>query len=618
MLLKRWFGTIGLVLGLVAIGLLATPDLARALTYYVAPGGDNGRDPFQAQNPDTPWASINRALQFALGGDTINVAPGTYAEKVESRRDGTATGPIVLRSADPTTGRPMPGAATIQPPPDPGTGLPVANGVFISHNYHTILGFKVTGATIGMRLGAHDGPGNLPVIGGVVSNNEVFNNSSNGIQVSPGLAVEISFNSVHDNGTGVNGNGIRYDGNSSLIHDNVVFHNPQKGVLITGGVDHVVYDNFSHDNGQGPEDNLVIQGTTLPTPAETYYVDCLKGDDSRSPTDAKNSATPWQTIKNALLWADGGDTVMVIGGTVQAPRNCGETEIRSKKAGTAGAVITIKAAPPGAVIIDPPSGNGFLINHSYNGIDGFVVTGATNGIQVNGDGTLAGVVLSGNRVFGNSQVGIKVAGAVSVAIIHNVIFNNQRQGITYDGSGANIFNNLVYSNGIGASQGYGIEISSGNGHKVINNTVYQNLSGGIRLGTSTGTPVYSTVVNNIVVDNHVGIKEPSASGYQGIAKLEFNTVINNSLGNFDLSPTGSVVGASAISQDPLFASVNRASPDFLKLSRVASGQAVNSPCIDRGSTAADTIGLGTRSAFTDNTLDTGRVDLGYHWPVPAP
>jgi len=612
----------GASFGLLLAAFAVAPECALAqATYYVATTGNDSNTALQAQNPSTPWKTIKNALGFALPGDTIKVAPGTYGESVESKQDGNASAPITLQSAEA-------GGAVIQPPlvPDNSGNLITQNGFFISHNYHTIIGFKVTGGSIGIRLGAHDGAGNLPVVGVVVKNNEVVGNSSNGIQVSPGTQTEIALNTVHDNGIGASqGNGISYSGGDAIsfqnnaIHDNVVYNHPKKGILIAVGTNYTVYDNFAHDNGQGPEDNLSIQQgvTLLPTPAETYYVDCLLGDDSRSPTDAKNTATPWLTIKNALLWADGGDTVMVIGGTTQAPRSCAESEINTKKDGGEGKLITIKAATPGAVIIDPPaSGNGFLIKHSYNAIDGFNITGASNGIQVNGSGSLTGVVITGNFIHDNGLVGIKIVGSINVTISNNVIYQNLRQGITYDGARGTIFNNLVYFNGIGPQQGFGIEVSSGNGHKITNNTVYSNISGGIRLGANS--PVYATVVNNILVGNHVGIKEPAGSSYQGIAKLEFNDVVEVTPYDLSGSPAGSVVGATSMAQDPRFVSTNSASPDFLKLSARASGQAVNSPCIDKGSASVDALSLGNRSTSTNNAPDTGQVDLGYHWPAPTP
>lgn len=566
-----------------ALGFFAAPQAALAVTYFVnAASGNDSRTPAEAQNPATPWKTIKTALGSALAGDTVKVSPGTYKESVESKVDGVADAPIVLQFQPTVAG----GAAIIQPP----LGNP---GFYISHNYHVVDGFTVTGATVGIRLGDHDGGGS--VRGLLVKNNTVSFNTSNGIQVTSGLSTEISFNTVYNNGA----NGISYSGNSSVIHDNVVHHNGQFGIYVKDGVDHVVYDNTAFSNTQA---DLQIVGATVPT----YYVDCQAGDDARTPTVARNSATPWRTIKFALAEADAGDTVMVLGGTVQAPRTCSEGLIESKRPGSAGALITIKAATPGTVIVDPPSGNGFRIKHDYHRIEGFVVTGATNGIQVEA----SGVVISNNRISDN-QVGIKISGT-GVAVMHNVINNNTNLGINVYATGtrANIFNNLVYSNGSGVA--WGIEISSGNGHRVTNNTVWGH-SGGIRLGTSNTIPVFSTVVNNIVVNNGIGIKEPSSSA--GIAKLEFNDVFANTT-DYDLSnsPTGSVVGASSLSQDPRFVSVDPANPNFLQLSGIASGQSADSPCIDKGSTAADTLGLGSRSVFTNQAPDTGRVDLGYHWP----
>src|SRR4030095_9152937 len=85
-----------LVLGL---GLVATPHVAVATTYFVDAGrGDDLRTPAEAQNQATPWKTIKKALGSALSGDTVKVNPGTYAESVESKVDGAAGAPIVLES----------------------------------------------------------------------------------------------------------------------------------------------------------------------------------------------------------------------------------------------------------------------------------------------------------------------------------------------------------------------------------------------------------------------------------------------------------------------------------------------------------------------------------------
>lgn len=118
------------------------------------------------------WASAG-VRNHAGGGDTIMVNSGTYLESVESKRDGwSTTKPIALKA-------PVPGGAIIQPPAD-------TNGFFISHNYHTIDGFRVAGAFQGLRLGPHDG-GDGPVVGLLVQNNRINSNIDNGISVTNGL-----------------------------------------------------------------------------------------------------------------------------------------------------------------------------------------------------------------------------------------------------------------------------------------------------------------------------------------------------------------------------------------------------------------------------------------------
>ena len=574
-----------------------------AQTYYVDCGvnGDDTRTPIQAKDPAFPWKTITKGVFHAQPGGTILVSSGTCAESVESKRNGTKPSPIVLKSM-------VPGGAVIQPPA--GT-----NGFFISHNYHTIDGFKVTGAFQGLKLGPHE-DGDGPVVGLIVQNNQINGNTNNGIGVTNGVKVEIAFNTVTNNGVtnnGVNvGNGISYSGNSSRIHDNVVHHNAQFGIYVKDGVNHKVYDNTAYENGTGEDDNIKIQGLRLPTPEQIYYVDCVNGNDDHTITQAKNPATPWRTIRNALAIADGGDTVMVL------PGLCSETAIESQKDGSSGAPITILAETPGTVIVDPPSGNGFFIAHNYHTLSGLIVTGATaNGIQVGphdvGGGSVTGVIVDNCHVHDNAVTGVKFSKAVKGRVRHSVVHNNGSHGISYSGRGANIFNNLVYSNGCTVGCGdYGISILgdgdfSNAGHKITNNTIYGNLSGGLRLSDDQASSVFGIALNNIIMLNPVGIKEQGGGSFT----LDYNNVFGNGSSpqddNYRLSGSGS--GANSISANPEF--VNPAIKDF-RLSRVGAGQMFNSPCIDAGSGTAEASNLGGRTAFTDDSPDVGIVDLGYH------
>jgi hypothetical protein len=158
-----------LVLFLLVAGLVAVPATALAKTYYVDPvAGNDQWTSGLAQYPSFPWKTVKRALGVAQAGDVVLVkATGTIAEAIESRRDGTATAPITLRCM-------AAGACTVQPPAG-------ANGVFVSHNYFVLDGFKIQNASIGVRYGAHDG-GDGPLFGGIVQNNIVQGSTSNGVQ----------------------------------------------------------------------------------------------------------------------------------------------------------------------------------------------------------------------------------------------------------------------------------------------------------------------------------------------------------------------------------------------------------------------------------------------------
>ena len=130
-------------------------------------------------------------------------------------------------------------------------------------------------------------------------------------------------------------------------------------------------------NGTGDDDNIKILGLVLPTPAQTYYVDCGNGDDANTITQAKNAATPWRTIKKALQIADGGDTVSVL------PGLCGEAAIESQRDARSRGSDHDHGANPGHRDRRPSLGNGFLIGHNYHTLSGLIVTGATaNGIQI--------------------------------------------------------------------------------------------------------------------------------------------------------------------------------------------------------------------------------------------
>ena len=65
-----------------------------------------------------------------------------------------------------------------------------------------------------------------------------------------------------------------------------------------------------------------------------------------------------------------------------------------------------------------------------------------------------------------------------------------------------------------------------------------------------------------------------------------------------------------INANPLF--VDAVNGDF-RLQHVAAGQAADSPCINAGSQTAAAAGLGGKTTRTDSVLDSGVLDMGYHY-----
>ena len=63
--------------------------------------------------------------------------------------------------------------------------------------------------------------------------------------------------------------------------------------------------------------------------------------------------------------------------------------------------------------------------------------------------------------------------------------------------------------------------------------------------------------------------------------------------------------------DPLFAA-GRLGPYYF--SSVSAGQETDSPCLNAGSSAATALGLDELTTTTDEQLDEGVVDIGYHYP----
>lgn len=83
-----------LSLGIMAAPMAGTAEAQAGISYYVnATGGDDGRTAELAKNPDTPWLTIQHAVNTVPAESTINVAAGSYEEAFTIDKSLTLQGP---------------------------------------------------------------------------------------------------------------------------------------------------------------------------------------------------------------------------------------------------------------------------------------------------------------------------------------------------------------------------------------------------------------------------------------------------------------------------------------------------------------------------------------------
>ena len=182
-----------LIAGVVLAVASAPAESAGGPTLYVDRGNSactNSGTGTQAQ----PFCTISAAATKVAAGQTVQVASGTYSERVSISKSGTSNAPIVFTAA--------PNASV--------TVTGQANGFYVSgRSWITINGFNVTGT------------------------------SDNGITVSSSSFITVANNEVSYAGFQVQGmvkGGIRLNNSTdSLIVGNTADHNSYAGIMVVGG-----------------------------------------------------------------------------------------------------------------------------------------------------------------------------------------------------------------------------------------------------------------------------------------------------------------------------------------------------------------------------------------------
>ncbi|MFH1371215.1 MAG: right-handed parallel beta-helix repeat-containing protein [Planctomycetota bacterium] len=186
----------------------------------------------------------------------------------------------------------------------------------------------------------------------------------------------------------------------------------------------------------------------------------------------------------------------------------------------------------------------------------------------------------------------------------------------YGGASPNshIVKNCLFAGNSAGFEGGAISCALGVNPQILNSTFNENIAdefgGAIFIDWDSDAFIRDCIISN---NNKHAIHEEDFSGN---AIAEFCLFNNNPDGHYYDSSTGLVYddptlipgGSDNIPGDPLFLT-GLLGDYYLNQD--------NSPAIDNGSALASSIGLDTRTTATDDSNDTGQVDIGYHFRKAA-
>jgi len=279
--------------------------------------------------------------------------------------------------------------------------------------------------------------------------------------------------------------------------------------------------------------------------AQSYYVSTTGSD-----TNGNGSiSSPWASIGHASTQAGPGATVHVAAGVYNGSFTTSTSGAASAyityeadKAGFSGPVNCAQVAADHGDLSSCPrlvggSSTTWTNLGNYVAINGFDVTGGgINGIYTQGNAT----IITENHVHdllpgtcnSTGGSGINLNGT-NAQVTDNYVHNNGPypsacgyvQGIYFLQAGGFAYNNLSFNN-----SGFGIQLwHEPSSIALLNNTLFNNASGGIALGTDDSgfTVDYITVRNNIIANNGgMGVSEQGASSSStGIHNVYSNNLL---------------------------------------------------------------------------------------------
>ena len=274
--------------------------------------------------------------------------------------------------------------------------------------------------------------------------------------------------------------------------------------------------------------SVPLVGRVEAAPA-TYYVNGATGDDFRTPAEAQNPATPWQSIGHAVDTAIGGDTVIVAPGIYDAASGQAfpiyiNRSLTLQSSGGA-AVTTIDSNGSDAVILDLDDGDSVTFT-------GFTVTGGGTGISVDDDdgfGLINNVTITNNIVRDNAAWGIHFTSDICedsiITVSNNNISNSGDDGIEfceefYDGSRGTVSGNTITDSDDDGLE-FEEEIEDDSVVTVTNNNISDSYDFGIYVGEVIDNGQI-TIDGNTITDNWYGIVFYYEDTISGNARVTVN------------------------------------------------------------------------------------------------